>query len=55
MARDGAGGGNQSRRYYPCYVDTNDQTTLRFVVIIEPKMDVAKIEEIDKEFPQTKD
>jgi hypothetical protein len=25
------------RTYYPCYVDTQDNTTLRFVVIIRPK------------------
>jgi len=49
-SQGGGGGGLQSRRYYPCYVDTSDNTTLRFVVIIEPAIDKSKIEECDSKF-----
>jgi hypothetical protein len=40
------------RTYYPCYVDTSNNTTLRFVVIIRPETDVNKIEECDTLFKQ---
>jgi hypothetical protein len=39
------------RTYYPCYVDTNDATTLRFVVIIRPDTDPALISEVDELYP----
>jgi len=38
------------RTYYPCYVDTSDNTTLRFVVIIRPGTDVAKLSECDSKY-----
>jgi len=50
-AKGGGAGGTQSRRYYPCYVDTSDNTTLRFVVIIEAGIDPAKVVECDERFP----
>jgi hypothetical protein len=40
------------RTYYPCYVDTSNNTTLRFVIIIRPETDVNKIEECDTLFKQ---
>jgi len=49
-SRGGGGGGVQSRRYYPCYLNTADKTTLRFVVIIEPDMDINKINECDAKY-----
>jgi len=50
-ARGGGGGGLQSRRYYPCYVNKSDNTTLRFVVIIEPSMEnMARITECDAKY-----
>lgn len=39
------------RTYYPCYVDTADRATLRFVVIIRPDTDVAKVADADMRFP----
>jgi hypothetical protein len=38
------------RTYYPCYVDTTDRTTLRFVVIIRPGTDICKVAECDAKF-----
>ena len=38
------------RTYYPCYVDTTDNTSLRFVVIIRPG-DESKIADCDAKFP----
>lgn len=38
------------RTYYPCYVDTTDNTSLRFVVIIRPGTDESKVEECDAKF-----
>jgi hypothetical protein len=38
------------RTYYPCYVDTSDKTTLRFVVIIRPGTDSSKVVECDAAF-----
>ena len=35
------------RTYYPCYVDTTDKTSLRFVVIIRPGTDESKVVECD--------
>ena len=49
-AQGGGAGGTQSRRYYPCYVNTSDNTTLRFVVIIEPSIDTSKVVECDAKF-----
>ena len=50
-ASGGGGGGLQSRRYYPCYVNKSDNTTLRFVVIIEPSMEnMARITECDAKY-----
>lgn len=49
-AQGGGGGGTQSRRYYPCYVNTSDNTTLRFVVIIEPSIDKSKVVDCDGKF-----
>jgi hypothetical protein len=49
-SRGASGGGTQSRRYYPCYTDVSNNTTLRYVVIIEDgKQD--KLPEIDAKFP----
>jgi hypothetical protein len=36
------------RTYYPCYVDSSDKTTLRFVVIIRPGTDNAKVADCDR-------
>ena len=38
------------RTYYPCYVDTEDNSSLRFVVIIRPPIDNSKIAECDVQF-----
>jgi hypothetical protein len=38
------------RTYYPCYVDTTYNTTLRFVVIIRPGTDESKVAECDTKF-----
>jgi len=38
------------RSYYPCYVDTKDPATLRFVVIIRPGTDPTKLAECDARF-----
>jgi hypothetical protein len=38
------------RLYLPCYVDTRDKTTLRFIVIIHPGTDQNKIAECDNLF-----
>ena len=38
------------RTYYPCYIDVNDNTTLRFVIIIRPTTDESKIVECDAKF-----
>ena len=38
------------RVYYPCYVNTTDKSSLRFVVIIRPGTDKSKVEECDKKF-----
>ena len=46
------GGGKGYRVYYPCYVDTTNSATLRFVVIIRPDTDKNKIAECDKKFKQ---
>jgi hypothetical protein len=44
------------RTYFPCYTDTNDNTTLRFVVIIRPDTDIDKVKnEIDAIYTQKKD
>jgi hypothetical protein len=45
------GGGGGKRSYYPCYVDTSDITTERFVLIIRPETDESKIEECDRKYP----
>jgi len=50
-SQGGGGGGLQSRRYYPCYTDTTNNASLRFVVIIEPTIDAAKITECDTKYP----
>ena len=40
------------RTYYPCYVDTTNNETLRFVVILRPGTDMNKVlTEIDIEYP----
>jgi len=54
--RGGYGGGKSSkmafRTYYPCYVDTTDNTTLRFVVIIRPTTDINKLKtDVDTIYP----
>jgi len=36
---------------YPCYVDTTDVTSLRFVVIIRPGTDEAKLQTVDAQYP----
>tara|TARA_Y100000389_G_C17429312_1_gene501585 strand:+ start:176 stop:1816 length:1641 start_codon:yes stop_codon:yes gene_type:complete len=38
------------RTYYPCYVDTTDNTSLRFVVIIRPRTDKSKVAECDEKY-----
>jgi hypothetical protein len=50
-SQGGGGGGLQSRRYYPCYTDTTNNASLRFVVIIEPSIDPVKITECDTKYP----
>jgi hypothetical protein len=40
------------RTYFPCYVDINNNDTLRFVVIIRPETDINKVKnEIDTIYP----
>lgn len=50
----GTNNGNKTwRTYYPCYIDINNNETLRFVVIIRPTTDInILINEIDKLYPQ---
>jgi len=38
------------RLYLPCYEDTADNTSIRFVIIIHPGTDESKIEECDSKF-----
>jgi hypothetical protein len=42
--------GNAYRTYYPCYTDTNDAATLRFVLIIRPETDPNLVAEVDSMF-----
>ena len=44
------GGVRTYRTYYPCYIDTTNRTTLRFVVIIRPGTDVGKLAECDRTY-----
>jgi hypothetical protein len=39
------------RVYFPCYADTTDNTTLKFVVIIRPTTDQAKVAACDAQIP----
>ena len=40
------------RTCYPCYSDINDNTTLRFVVILRPETDIALVKtEVDVKYP----
>jgi hypothetical protein len=39
------------RVYYPCYLDKNDKNTLRYLLIIRPNTEPAKIREIDEKYP----
>ena len=48
--KTGYGGGGAHRTCYPCYVDTTNSATLRFVVIIRPDTDKCKIAECDSKF-----
>lgn len=41
------------RVYYPCYVDTTNNTTIRFVLIIRPDTEERKIVECDLNIPQS--
>lgn len=41
------------RTYYPCYVDTTNNATLRYVVIIRPD-DEGKMNECDEKYPSIK-
>jgi len=38
------------RTYYPCYVDTTDKDSLRFVVIIRPGTNETKLAECDEKY-----
>ena len=38
------------RTYYPCYVDTTNNTSLHFVVIIRPGTDMSKVAECDAKY-----
>ena len=38
------------RTYYPCYEDTTNNNSLRFVVIIRPGTDETKVAECDLQF-----
>ncbi len=38
------------RTYYPCYIDVNDKTSLRFVVIIRPGTEECKLVECDAKY-----
>jgi hypothetical protein len=49
--KDGEKEGRGRRTYLPCYVDTADKTTLRFVVIVHPDVDKARVEKVDAEHP----
>lgn len=43
--------GNKNwRRYIPCYADVSDKSTLRFVVVLDPKTDLGKIEKCDSKY-----
>ena len=46
----GNDGKHKNRVYYPCYVDINDNNTLRYVLIIRPE-DKDKISKIDITYP----
>jgi hypothetical protein len=39
------------RTYYPCYVNTSDKSTLRFVLIIRPGTDMEKLQSVDMLYP----
>jgi len=39
------------RTCYPCYVNADDNSSLRFVVIIRPNTEPAKIQEVDSKYP----
>ena len=41
------------RVYYPCYIDTTNNTTIRFVLIIRPDTEERKIVECDLNIPQS--
>jgi hypothetical protein len=43
-----SGGGTSSSRSYPCYTDTKDSSTLRYVVIIDKTITQTKLTEVDK-------
>lgn len=47
----GYGGGSAFRTCYPCYEDTTNKDTLRFVLIIRPGTDESKIADCDAVFP----
>jgi hypothetical protein len=49
------GGKGAHRTYYPCYVNTSDKNTLRFVVIIRPTTDKSLLEEVDKDYPSIRE
>ena len=40
------------RTYYPCYVNKNDASTLRYVLIIRPETDDLKLAKCDVKYPQ---
>jgi hypothetical protein len=44
-------GSTTFRTYYPCYVDVNDSSTIRYIVIIRPATDQAKLDECDGLYP----
>jgi hypothetical protein len=50
-ARGASGGGASSRRYYPCYRNTKDKSTLCYVVIIEKAATKEQIDMIDTKYP----
>ena len=45
------GPNNACRVFFPCYVDTTNILTLKFVVIIRPTTDKEKVAECDAQFP----
>jgi hypothetical protein len=47
-----AGGNPAPRRAWACYKDTNDKSTLYYVVLVEEKITEDKLKMIDTDYPK---